>query len=55
MLEHPGFDPIAFALGPLKVRWYGLMYLFGFAAGWLLGRYRAKQNSSWQHHPANRN
>lgn len=48
MLVHPDFDPIAFSLGPLHVRWYGLMYLLGFMAGWALGRYRAKQpNSGW--------
>ena len=32
MLTHPQFDPIAFSLGPLSVRWYGLMYLMAFAA-----------------------
>jgi len=48
MLVHPDFDPIAFSLGPLHVRWYGLMYLLGFLAGWALGRYRAKQpGSGW--------
>ncbi len=41
MLAHPAIDPVAFSIGPLKVHWYGLMYLFGFAAGWILGRYRA--------------
>ena len=25
-------DPIAFSLGPIKVHWYGIMYLLGFAA-----------------------
>lgn len=39
----PDFDPIAFSLGPVSVHWYGLMYLFGFAAFWLLGRHRAKE------------
>lgn len=49
MLIHPDFDPIAFSLGPLQVRWYGLMYLCGFIAGWGLGRYRASQPGSiWQ-------
>ena len=49
MLVHPDFDPVAFSLGPLQIRWYGLMYLFGFAAGWALGRYRAgKADSGWQ-------
>jgi phosphatidylglycerol:prolipoprotein diacylglycerol transferase len=40
MLAHPQIDPIAFAIGPLAVRWYGLMYLVGFGAGWWLGRRR---------------
>ena len=47
-MEFPQIDPVAFALGPLKVHWYGLMYMFGFAAAWLLGMYRAKQpHSGW--------
>jgi len=37
MLNHPNIDPIAFSIGPLAVRWYGLMYLAGFAVGWWLG------------------
>ena len=44
MLVHPQFDPIAIHLGPLAVRWYGLMYLLGFALFILLGRYRIKQS-----------
>lgn len=48
MLVHPDFDPVAFALGPFQVHWYGLMYLLGFVSGWGLGRYRARQpNSGW--------
>jgi phosphatidylglycerol:prolipoprotein diacylglycerol transferase len=48
MLIHPGFDPIAVSIGPLAVRWYGLMYLLGFAAGWWLGRLRARRaGSGW--------
>ncbi|MBU0753483.1 MAG: prolipoprotein diacylglyceryl transferase [Gammaproteobacteria bacterium] len=41
MLIHPQFDPVAIALGPLAVRWYGLMYLAGFVAFLWLGRRRA--------------
>jgi phosphatidylglycerol:prolipoprotein diacylglycerol transferase len=49
MINYPGFNPVAFALGPLKVRWYGIMYLLGFAAAWWLGRRRAAQpGSTWQ-------
>ena len=48
MLVHPNFDPIAFSLGPLHIRWYGLMYLLGFLIAWGLGRYRAQQaHSGW--------
>ena len=42
MLAHPNFDPVAVALGPVKVHWYGLMYLVAFALGWWLGRVRAR-------------
>jgi phosphatidylglycerol:prolipoprotein diacylglycerol transferase len=51
MLHHPNIDPVAIQLGPLAVRWYGLMYLLGFAAAWWLGRYRARRpGSGWQPH-----
>ena len=43
MLTYPNIDPVAFAIGPLKVHWYGLMYLFAFACAWGLATYRAKQ------------
>lgn len=46
MLTYPRFDPVALHIGPLSVRWYGLMYLIGFAAAWLLGRHRAKRPAS---------
>ena len=40
MSAHPNIDPVAFSIGPLAVRWYGLMYLAGFAIGWWLGARR---------------
>ena len=49
MFTYPHFDPIAltigplFGYGPLEVRWYGIMYLVGFALGWLGARSHAKQ------------
>lgn len=43
MLVHPQFDPVAISIGPLAVRWYGLMYLIGFSLFILLGRYRIRQ------------
>ncbi|TXL66185.1 prolipoprotein diacylglyceryl transferase [Zeimonas arvi] len=45
MLVHPQFDPIAFSLGPVAVRWYGLMYLVAFALLFLLGRARIRAGS----------
>lgn len=42
VLIHPQFDPVAIAIGPLQVRWYGLMYLAGFACAYLLGRSRCR-------------
>lgn len=51
MLMYPDFGgpyPVAFQIGPIKVHWYGLMYLIGFAVAWLLAWYRArKPNSGW--------
>jgi phosphatidylglycerol:prolipoprotein diacylglycerol transferase len=44
VLVHPNFDPVAIHLGPLAVRWYGLMYLVGFGAAFWLGRRRIAQS-----------
>ena len=43
MLIHPLPDPIAIAVGPFAVRWYGVMYLIAFALFIILGRIRIKQ------------
>ncbi|MCI5221148.1 MAG: prolipoprotein diacylglyceryl transferase [Candidatus Electrothrix sp. AR4] len=43
MLTFPQIDPVIFSLGPLQVRWYGLMYIFGFVACYLLVSYQAKR------------
>ena len=43
MLIHPMPDPIAIAIGPLAVRWYGLMYLTAFIFFIVLGRIRIRQ------------
>jgi phosphatidylglycerol---prolipoprotein diacylglyceryl transferase len=42
MLIHPNFDPIALHLGPLAVRWYGLMYLLAFVQCIVIGRIRLR-------------
>ncbi len=37
------WDPIALALGPVRIHWYGLMYLLGFAGFWALGVVHARR------------
>lgn len=44
----PYIDPIAFSLGPLSVRWYGLMYLLGFVFAFWMANYRCdRSNGVW--------
>lgn len=54
MLTYPHINPIAisvgpvFGIGPLRVHWYGIMYLIGFVAAWALARHRARRpGSTW--------
>ena len=45
----PNIDPVAVHLGPLKIHWYGLMYVFGLLALWFLAARRARQpDSGWK-------
>lgn len=46
MIPYPHIDPIAFKIGPLKVHWYGLMYIFGFLSAWGLALLRAAKPNS---------
>ncbi|MCX7115237.1 MAG: prolipoprotein diacylglyceryl transferase [Gammaproteobacteria bacterium] len=43
MIQYPAFHPVALQLGPLKIHWYGIMYLLGFMLAWGLARLRAKR------------
>ena len=43
MLVHPQFDPIAVSLGPVAIRWYGLMYVAAFVIYIVLGKLRVRQ------------
>lgn len=44
----PQIDPVIFSLGPIGLRWYGLMYLVAFALAWYLANRQARQpNSGW--------
>ena len=43
MLEFPTINPVLVSLGPLQIRWYGLMYVIGFSAAYQLVVYQAKK------------
>jgi phosphatidylglycerol---prolipoprotein diacylglyceryl transferase len=43
MLVHPQFDPVALALGPVQIHWYGLTYLVAFGLFMLLATRRIAQ------------
>jgi len=45
MLIYPDIDPILLQVGPLKIHWYGIMYLAGFSMAWWLGNKRLQQNA----------
>ncbi|MCG9080819.1 prolipoprotein diacylglyceryl transferase [Laribacter hongkongensis] len=46
MLTHPQFDPVAISLGPMAIRWYGLMYLVGFVLFIVLGNVRIRKGNT---------
>lgn len=35
-MSYPLIDPVIFEIGPLQVRWYGLMYIVGFVCAYLV-------------------
>ncbi len=43
MIAFPQIDPVIFSLGPLQVRWYGLMYVLGFIAAYFLVKHQIKK------------
>ena len=45
MLIYPQIDPVIIRIGPLALRWYGLMYLLGFAVGFFAIRARLKRTA----------
>jgi phosphatidylglycerol:prolipoprotein diacylglycerol transferase len=46
-LPFPQIDPVAFAIGPLVVRWYALAYLGGILLGGLYGMALLSRRSLW--------
>ena len=58
MIPYPSIDPILVSIGPfgpvgpLAIRWYGLMYVLAFVLVLVLGRIRARRNmlTGWRAH-----
>ena len=42
MLMYPNINPVALSLGPVKIHWYGVMYMFAFIYFVLVGKWRLK-------------
>jgi len=45
--HYPEMNPVAFALGPIWLHWYGFMYIVGFAGGFWLAVHRARKLPAW--------
>lgn len=46
MISFPNIDPIILKIGPVSVRWYGMMYLIGFVSSYLLVKYQIKKKKT---------
>ncbi|HKJ65414.1 MAG TPA: prolipoprotein diacylglyceryl transferase [Desulfopila sp.] len=44
-MTFPAIDPVLFSLGPLQIRWYGLMYVLGFIASYFLVYKQIRDNN----------
>ncbi len=47
IMPFPNIDPIAFAIGPVAIHWYGLAYVAGIMIGWYYARLIAANDSLW--------
>jgi len=45
MLQYPDINPVAISIGPVSIHWYGITYLVGFVAAWLLARRHIKRRN----------
>ena len=43
MITYPNIDPVAFTIGPLQIRWYGISYVLAFILTLLLGFYKIQR------------
>lgn len=47
-IPYPNIDPVAFSLGPLSVKWYGIAYMAGLLLGWWYVKCLVRDNSLWR-------
>ncbi len=48
VIPYPGIDPVAFSLGPIDIRWYGLAFAAGIILGWLYIRSLVSNQQLWE-------
>jgi phosphatidylglycerol---prolipoprotein diacylglyceryl transferase len=46
-IPFPMIDPVAFSLGPLSIKWYGLAYVVGLLGGWFYARRLVGNMALW--------
>lgn len=51
LLPYPAIDPVAFSIGPVAVRWYGIAYVVGILAAWQVAERLVARERLW---PGNR-
>lgn len=47
IMPYPEIDPVAFSIGPVAVRWYGIAYVAGILIAWLLAERLAARARLW--------
>ena len=51
VIDFPQIDPVAFSVGPVSIRWYGLAYMAGLLIGWLYVRHMLDEEQLWKGPP----
>jgi phosphatidylglycerol---prolipoprotein diacylglyceryl transferase len=46
-IPFPMIDPVAFSVGPLSIKWYGLAYVVGLLGGWFYARRLVGNSTLW--------
>ena len=48
LIPYPAIDPVAFSLGPVSVKWYGLAYMAGLLIGWFYVKRLLRNPRLWR-------